>query len=90
MAPRRAEAASCVPRLVAGRRGRLAWSRTLFLLPGDPRSFRMSLRSLLCDVRACTVCEAALPLGARPILQAARSARLLASRENAWADGALG
>jgi len=37
----------------------------------------MSLRSLLRDVRACAACEGALPLGARPALQLARSARLL-------------
>jgi hypothetical protein len=29
----------------------------------------MSLKRLLRRVRACTICEAALPLGARPILQ---------------------
>lgn len=37
----------------------------------------MSLRSLLRDVRACAACEGSLPLGARPVLQLARSARLL-------------
>jgi uracil-DNA glycosylase len=37
----------------------------------------MSLTSLLREVRACTVCDRVLPLGARPIVQLARSARLL-------------
>jgi uracil-DNA glycosylase len=37
----------------------------------------MSLRNLLRDVRACAICEAALPLGVRPVLQLARSAKLL-------------
>lgn len=35
------------------------------------------LKALLKAVRACRVCEAHLPLGARPVLQAARTARLL-------------
>lgn len=37
----------------------------------------MPLTRLLHRVRACTVCEAALPLGARPVLQLAGAARLL-------------
>ena len=37
----------------------------------------MSVKALLREVRACTVCSGALPLGARPILQLARPARLL-------------
>ena len=37
----------------------------------------MSLKRLLRDVRSCTVCQAALPFGARPVLQVARSATLL-------------
>jgi uracil-DNA glycosylase len=37
----------------------------------------MSLKNLLRDVRACTVCQAALPLGPRPVVQAAPTARLL-------------
>ena len=37
----------------------------------------MSLKSLLRDVRACAICEAGLPLGARPVLQLAGSAKLL-------------
>jgi uracil-DNA glycosylase len=37
----------------------------------------VSLKSLLREVRACTVCQSALPLGARPVLQAAPTARLL-------------
>ena len=35
------------------------------------------LDALLHDVRACTLCSAQLPLGARPIVQAAAGARLL-------------
>ena len=37
----------------------------------------MSLTSLLRDVRACAICRTALPLGARPILQLASTAKLL-------------
>jgi uracil-DNA glycosylase len=37
----------------------------------------MPLNRLLREVRACTVCAADLPLGARPVLQVATSARLL-------------
>jgi uracil-DNA glycosylase len=37
----------------------------------------MSLKGLLRDVRACAICETGLPLGARPILQVASSAKLL-------------
>ena len=37
----------------------------------------MSLKRLLRDVRACQICLASLPLGPRPVLQAASSARLL-------------
>jgi uracil-DNA glycosylase len=37
----------------------------------------MSLKNLLRDVRACAICEAALPLGARPVLHLASSAKLL-------------
>lgn len=37
----------------------------------------MPLNRLLREVRACTVCQADLPLGARPVLQVATSARLL-------------
>ncbi len=36
-----------------------------------------ALKSLLAEVRACRLCEAELPLGPRPVLQAAPSARLL-------------
>jgi uracil-DNA glycosylase len=37
----------------------------------------MSLKRLLRDVRACAICEGALPFGARPVLQLASSAKLL-------------
>lgn len=36
-----------------------------------------TLDALLAEVRACSACEGALPLGPRPILRAAASARLL-------------
>jgi uracil-DNA glycosylase len=36
-----------------------------------------SLSDLLAEVRACTACAAHLPLGPRPVLQAAESARIL-------------
>lgn len=36
-----------------------------------------SLDMLLCDVRACRVCDAQLPAGARPVVRASRDARLL-------------
>ncbi len=35
------------------------------------------LQLLLDEVRACTLCQAQLPLGARPVLRATRGARLL-------------
>ena len=35
------------------------------------------LRALLNDIRACTICAAALPLGPRPIVQASDTARVL-------------
>ena len=37
----------------------------------------MSLTRLLREVRACRICEAELPLGPRPVLQLAGTARLL-------------
>lgn len=37
----------------------------------------MLLKSLLHDVRACTICAPVLPFGTRPVLQLASSARLL-------------
>ena len=37
----------------------------------------MSLIRTLCEVRACQACSAFLPLGARPVLQLASTARLL-------------
>jgi uracil-DNA glycosylase len=38
---------------------------------------RTELNSLLAEIRACRLCESQLPLGAKPILRAAASARLL-------------
>lgn len=43
---------------------------------GTP-DLQRSLDRLLAEVRACRVCQAHLPLGARPVLQAAATARLL-------------
>jgi uracil-DNA glycosylase len=37
----------------------------------------VSLPRLLCEIRACRICEAELPLGPRPILRALEGARLL-------------
>lgn len=37
----------------------------------------MSLEALLGDVRACKLCEAALPFGPRPVIQLAGSAKVL-------------
>lgn len=37
----------------------------------------MPLTRLLCEIRACRICEADLPFGARPVLRFARTARLL-------------
>ena len=37
----------------------------------------MSFSSLLTEVRACTICEADLPLGPRPVLQLDPQARIL-------------
>ncbi len=36
-----------------------------------------NLDHLLCDIRACRICEASLPLGPRPVLRASATARLL-------------
>ena len=36
-----------------------------------------ALDSLLCDVRACRLCEHELPLGPRPVLRASTTARIL-------------
>ena len=41
------------------------------------RGRREDMAALLARVRACRVCEASLPLGPRPVLQASRTARLL-------------
>ena len=38
---------------------------------------RMSLKRVLRDVRACRICEMELPLGPRPVVQLASTARLL-------------
>ncbi|RYD15733.1 MAG: uracil-DNA glycosylase family protein [Lysobacteraceae bacterium] len=38
---------------------------------------REPLHALLASIRACRACDAVLPLGARPVVQAAASARLL-------------
>ncbi|WP_010322780.1 uracil-DNA glycosylase family protein [Marinobacterium stanieri] len=37
----------------------------------------MALQELLAEVRACRICEAQLPLGPRPVVQADASARIL-------------
>ena len=37
----------------------------------------MSLSRILCEISACRMCETKLPHGARPILRASGSARLL-------------
>ena len=42
-----------------------------------PKRKHHTLESLLSAVRACRVCEAHLPLGPRPVLQAAATARIL-------------
>lgn len=41
------------------------------------KSGHSSLEALLADIRNCRVCEAHLPLGPRPVLQAASTARIL-------------
>ena len=43
----------------------------------SPVKVHRTLESLLTAVRACRVCEAHLPLGARPVLQAGATARIL-------------
>lgn len=46
--------------------------------PSDsPADFYPSLDALLAAVRSCRVCEAHLPLGPRPVLRAAETARIL-------------
>lgn len=51
----------------------------------QPRS-RSPLEQLLAEARACRLCEAALPLGPRPVLRASTTARLLIAGQ---APGAL-
>ncbi|HYG32721.1 MAG TPA: uracil-DNA glycosylase family protein [Methylophilaceae bacterium] len=47
-------------------------------LEGIPvREDRTSLKALLDEVRACRACEPHLPLGARPIVRAAKTSRIL-------------
>lgn len=46
-------------------------------MTGMARPREADLDALLAQVRACCVCEAHLPLGPRPVLRAATSARLL-------------
>ncbi len=46
-------------------------------MTGLARPREADLDALLAQVRACCVCEAHLPLGPRPVLRAATSARLL-------------
>jgi len=41
------------------------------------RRDQVALEALLAEVRACRLCEAQLPLGPRPVLRAAATARLL-------------
>ncbi len=48
-----------------------------FLSRGPQHLPHLDLPSLLADIRACRVCEAHLPLGPRPIVQASATARLL-------------
>lgn len=43
----------------------------------DPATPNESFESLLAEVRACRICEEVLPLGPRPVLCAAASARIL-------------
>jgi uracil-DNA glycosylase len=43
----------------------------------SPQTASRALEDLLAEVRACRLCEASLPLGPRPVLRAAASARLL-------------
>lgn len=40
-----------------------------------------ALDALLRDIRACRICEASLPLGPRPVLQAAGTARILVASQ---------
>lgn len=43
----------------------------------EPSKPAETLESLLAEVRACRICETALPLGPRPVLRASASARIL-------------
>ena len=59
-----------------------AWRRgkpvSVSILGGKlPKSEYLSLDALLTVVRACRACVASLPLGPRPVLQAAATARIL-------------
>ncbi len=47
------------------------------MIPNATRTAPIKLKSLLKDVRACTICAAHLPLGVRPVLQVDAAARIL-------------
>lgn len=40
-------------------------------------SSQLSLNELLCQIKACRICEAELPLGPNPIVRASFNARIL-------------
>jgi uracil-DNA glycosylase len=45
--------------------------------PATPPADADTLATLLAEIRACTLCEADLPLGPRPVLRASTTARLM-------------
>ena len=46
-------------------------------MAGSPAKLERTLQKIMAEARACRRCEAELPLGPRPVLRAAASARLL-------------
>lgn len=52
-------------------------TQSIEIVDSSPLKVPENLEDLLADVRACRVCDAHLPLGARPVLQAGATARIL-------------
>jgi uracil-DNA glycosylase len=52
-------------------------TQSIEIVDSSPLKVPENLEDLLADVRACRVCDAHLPLGPRPVLQAGATARIL-------------
>jgi len=51
-------------------------TQSIEIVDGSPLTLTENIEDLLADVRACRVCDAHLPLGPRPVLQAGATARI--------------